>query len=262
MTYSNKHHKYGAIARNFNNDCKEKINPPTKTKMMLSSSGTVDSKCTIIFVRSPQIGKVKTRLSKTFGAETVLKIYKSFVQDVIETVKKHTDHIRISYYPMGAGDEVWEWLGDGFHYMPQEGKHLGDRMRNAFTRAFSDGFYRVVLLGTDIPDLPGSIIDEAFSKLSCHPSVIGPALDGGYYLIGFQQENFIPRAFDNIPWGTQHVLNKTLSVFKEAKQNIHILPSWQDTDDYKDLLALNKRIAEEKTIAHHSAGVLKTILLR
>jgi len=226
---------------------------------MRFSSGTVDSKCTIIFVRSPQIGKVKTRLSKTLGAETVLKIHKAFGRDIIETVKKHTDHIRISYYPMSAGDKVREWLGDGFHYMPQEGKHLGDRMRNAFTYAFSDGFYRVVLLGTDIPDLPGSIIDEAFSKLSCHPSVIGPALDGGYYLIGFQQEKFFPWAFDNIPWGTQHVLNKTLSVFKEAKQNIHILPSWQDTDDYDDFLALHKRIINEETVAHHTAAALKAI---
>ena len=227
--------------------------------MMHSSSLTVDYKCTIIFVRSPQIGKENTRLSKTLGAETVLKIYKSFVQDVIETVKKHTDHIRISYYPKSAGDEVREWLGDGFHYMPQEGKHLGDRMRNAFTRAFSDGFYRVVLLGADIPDLPGSIIDEAFSKLSCHPSVIGPALDGGYYLIGFQQEKFFPRAFDNIPWGTQHVLNQSLSVFKAAKQNIHILPSWQDTDDYDDLLALYKRIINEETVAHRTATALKAL---
>ncbi len=193
------------------------------------------------------------------GAETVLKIYKSFVQDVIETVKKHTDHIRISYYPMGTGDEVRKWLGDGFHYMPQQGKHLGDRMRNAFTRVFSDGFCRVVLLGTDIPDLPGSIIDEAFSKLSCHPSVIGPARDGGYYLIGFQQAFFPPQAFDNIPWGTQHVLNETLSVFKRAKQDIHILPSWQDTDDYSDLLALHKRIINEGTVAHHTATALKAI---
>ena len=222
----------------------------------------IDSKCAIVFVRSPQIGKVKTRLSKALGEETVLKIYKAFGQDVIETVKKHTDHIRISYHPMGTVDEVREWLGDGFHYMPQQGETLGDRMRNAFTRAFSDGFCRVVLVGTDIPDLPGSIIDEAFSKLSSHPSVIGPALDGGYYLIGFQQKNFLPRAFDNIPWGTQHVLNKTLSVFKRAKQNIHILHSWQDTDDYDDLLALHKRIAEEGTIAHHTAGVLKTVPLR
>ena len=228
--------------------------------MMIFSSRTVHSSCTIIFVRSPQVGKVKTRLSKTLRAETVLKIYKAFGQDVIETVNKHTDHIRICYYPMGAGDEARAWLGDGFHYMPQQGKHLGDRMRNAITDAFSDGFSRVVLLGTDIPDLPESIIDEAFSKLSCHPSVIGPALDGGYYLIGFQEENFFPQAFDNIPWGTEHVLNKTLSIFKEAKQNIHILPSWQDTDDYMDLLALQKRLAERKTIAKHSADVLNSIL--
>jgi rSAM/selenodomain-associated transferase 1 len=227
--------------------------------MMLSCSRTVDCKCTILFVRSPRIGKVKTRLSKTLGAETVLKIYKAFGQDIIETARKHADHIRISYYPRGADDEVREWLGDDFHYMPQEGKHLGDRMRNAFTRTFSDGFCRVVLLGTDMPDLPGSIIDEAFSSLSCHPSVIGPALDGGYYLIGFQQDFFSPRAFDNIPWGTQHVLNKTLSVFKEAKQNIHILPSWQDTDDYDDLLALHKRIVNEETAAHHTGKALKAV---
>ena len=215
-----------------------------------------------MFTRSPEVGKVKTRLSETLGTEVVLEIYKAFGRDVIETVKKHTDHIRISYYPMGTVGEVREWLGEGFNYLPQKGKNLGDRMRNAFTGAFSDGFCRVVLLGTDIPDLPGSIIDEAFSKLSCHPSVIGPALDGGYYLIGFQQENFFPQAFDNMPWGTRHVLNKTLSVFKRVKQNIHILPSWQDTDDYVDLLALHKRITKGKNIAHHSAGVLKAILLK
>ena len=229
---------------------------------MRPSSETVRSECTIIFVRSPRLGKVKTRLSKTLGAETALKIYKAFGQDVIETVKKHSDRIRIGYHPMGENEAVREWLGDGFQYVPQAGKNLGDRMRNAFKDAFSDGLCRVILLGTDIPDLPGSIINEAFLKLTAHPSVIGPALDGGYYLIGFQKEGFFPGAFENIPWGTEHVLDQTLSAFRTAKRNIHILPTWQDTDDYTDLLALHKRIAKEKTVAHHSAGVLKSVLFR
>ena len=214
----------------------------------------------MIFIRTPQIGKVKTRLSRTLGVEPVIRIYKSFVRDVIETVEKHTDHIRICYYPMETRDRVRAWLGNAFHYMPQSGENLGDRMRNAFTATFSDGFHRAILLGTDIPDLPGVIIDEAFSELSCHSSVIGPALDGGYYLIGFEQNGFLPQIFDNMPWGTQHVFNNTLSVFKKAKQRVHILPSWQDIDDYSDLLALHKKIINEETIARHTAATLNAIL--
>jgi rSAM/selenodomain-associated transferase 1 len=218
--------------------------------------------CILVFVRSPVVGKVKTRLGKTLSAETVLQIYKAFGKDVTETVKNHAEHIRIYFYPPEGKDAVMSWLGDEFHYLPQRGDHLGDRMQNAFADTFSDGFYRVVLVGTDIPDLPGSIIDQAFKKLSRHPSVVGPAIDGGYYLIGFKKKDFLTRVFDDIPWGTGHVLDKTLSIFKSANHNLHLLKSWQDTDNCEDLEALKKRIDRRETTARHTADILKTIQLR
>ena len=98
---------------------------------------TDESRCAVIFVRAPQIGRVKTRLSKSIGNERSLRLYQAFVQDVIETVARHTADIFISYYPNHQEAMVRHWLGESFHYLPQKGETLGEKMRHAFQERIS-----------------------------------------------------------------------------------------------------------------------------
>ena len=136
---------------------------------------------------------------KRLDRASVLRLYESFSLDVIEAVKQQVARIRICYFPADRGILVKEWLGHMFEYEPQKGRHLAERLKNAFLSAFSDSFGRVILVGTDIPELSQSLIAEAFQELESHMAVIGPSYDGGYYLIGFHRDGFEPQVFDDIP---------------------------------------------------------------
>ena len=214
-------------------------------------------RCALVFVRAPQIGKVKTRLSGFLDKASVLGLYKNFTQDVIETVKGQAEHIRICFHPSDQKDLATGWLGNNFEYVPQKGKNLGERMENAFLNAFSDRFTHVILVGSDIPDLPEGIIKEAFAFLDSRKAVIGPAADGGYYLVGFRDNMFVPQIFKNIPWGTDQVFKKTLSAFKTLHRSVHILPEWRDIDEYDDLLYFINKCKSGNAAARNTVGYLK-----
>jgi rSAM/selenodomain-associated transferase 1 len=119
--------------------------------------------------------------------------------------------------------------------MPQAGEDLGERMKNGFVEALSMNFKRVVLIGSDIPDLPLEFIEEAFTSLQEKDAVIGPALDGGYYLIGFKKETFSPRVFEGIHWSTESVFEKTLKVLQQEGLTVHTLQPLRDIDTVEDL---------------------------
>ena len=108
-------------------------------------------------------------------------------------------------------------------------------MANAFGLAFSKGADRAVLIGSDFPDLEADIIHEAFAGLSSHDVVIGPAKDGGYYLIGFGAGSFCPKVFSDMPWGTRRVFSKTMDSITKQKFKAYVLPEWQDIDTPEDL---------------------------
>jgi rSAM/selenodomain-associated transferase 1 len=143
-----------------------------------------------------------------------------------------------------------EWLGERHCYRPQTGKNLGERLKNAFDNAFEEGFSKVVAIGSDSPDLPVHYLKESFEVLQAHDAVIGPANDGGYYLIGFSKEGFIPEAFDNISWSTDSVFEQTVSILKRHGRNVYLLPLWHDVDtiaDLKSLLFRTRNTAFEKS---------------
>jgi rSAM/selenodomain-associated transferase 1 len=141
----------------------------------------------------------------------------------------------ICFYPNNALKGLKEWLGDQHHYIPQKGKDLGERMSNAFRKAFDTGFKRVVLVGSDIPDLPLEVIEEAFISLKEEDAAIGPAYDGGYYLIGFKEKTFSPQVFERMAWGTERVFEDTMKVLKNLNQRVHTLPYLRDIDTVDDL---------------------------
>ena len=216
-------------------------------------------RCAVVFVKAPQKGKVKTRLSKIVGPEIALNVYKRFAVDLIETLKNIECDITICYHPSHAEPCITRWLGDSYVYLAQKGKNIGERMANAFIQSFSKGFHSVILVGADIPDLTGKIIDGAFSSLQKYPAVIGPALDGGYYLLGFNSNTFIPDIFENISWGTDRVYEQTLTVFHKKSLQAHLLPTWRDIDTYEDLVCFYKINKKNRSIAQNTVSYLAQI---
>lgn len=192
------------------------------------------SKCIILFIRYPEKGKVKLRLAKELDEETVVTLYRNFVLDILDTLDKGAYALRIYYTPGRLREQVMQWLGKERTYFPQHGANLGERMKNAFAETFSEGVDYAVLIGSDIPDLPEALIAEAL-RSDTHEAVIGPSADGGYYLIGFGKETFLPALFHGIPWGTGTVFEKTMAVFQGRDSKVHILPHWRDIDRVDDI---------------------------
>lgn len=226
---------------------------------MLTSSKSLktadNSGCVIIFVKAPEKGAVKTRLAASLGDTTVLALYKAFVSDLMEMLKKGKYPLQIFFYPPDAEAKIDEWLGSSYHYAPQRGDDLGERMANAFHETFQQGFQSAVLIGSDTPDLPGSFIDEAFLSLKEHDAVIGPSIDGGYYLIGFRAGTFLPTAFEGIPWSTTEVFRKTTEILSDKEYQIHLLPKLRDIDTIHDLQIFfneynGKDFAESETMRY------------
>lgn len=130
--------------------------------------------------------------------------------------------------------------------MPQRGENLGERMENCFTEAFTMNFKRVVLVGSDIPSLPLDFIEEAFVSLKENDVVIGPSLDGGYYLIGFKDKTFSSQVFKGIPWSTEKVFEQTMKILEREGLTVHSLKPLRDIDTIEDLrnLSMGLRISE------------------
>lgn len=193
--------------------------------------------CIIMFLRLPEKGTVKTRLSTVLDEQAVLELYRCFVLDLLHTLSHGTHEVRICFYPGDAERNVREWLGDRHTYRAQTGNNLGERLEAAFGGAFADGFRKVVLIGSDSPDLPAGQLKEALDALEKADAVLGPSLDGGYYLIGFRAGRLLHEAFTGIEWGTATVFERTMQVLAEHAFNVHVLPLWRDIDTYADLVA-------------------------
>lgn len=203
----------------------------------------------LLFVRAPELGRVKTRLEKALDAATVLALYRYFVEDVMERLTGGGYDLIVFFYPPHKESIIREWLGDTVHLQPQKGKNLGQRMRNAFLTVFASDVGQSVLLGSDFPDLDTGIVDEAFTLLKKKHVVVGPALDGGYYLIGFQKAAFKGDVFSGIEWGTEHVFQQTLRQIRDTGLSSRVLPAWQDIDTHEDLSAFYHR-SKAKGLTH------------
>ena len=220
-----------------------------------------NKKCVLVFIKFPEKDKVKSRLSEAFDADMVLSLYECFVFDLLETLKKGTYALRICFYPPETNESIVRWIGKKYTYMPQKGNDLGERMKNAFMDSFSEGFSEVVLIGSDIPDLTIEVIHEAFA-FDLYNASIGPASDGGYYLIGFTNKTFLPEIFKGIKWGTDTVLKQTMELFKSHKHTVRVLPVRHDVDRPEDVQSLYSRnmdteFAASRTMRFLSANIGK-----
>jgi rSAM/selenodomain-associated transferase 1 len=208
---------------------------------LTENSANISCSCVLFFLKYPEKGRVKSRLSAEFDETLTIKLYKKFVHDLLTMLDKTSSTIVICYYPKDALDKFTMWLGSHHYYLPQKGDDLGQRMKNSFIDAFANKFEPAIIIGSDSPDLPLDYINEAFSSLKTHDVVIGPCHDGGYYLIGFTQNSFLPKAFDGIHWSTESVFAETMNIMINEGLKIHTLPKWSDVDTLSDLKALFKR---------------------
>ncbi len=190
----------------------------------------------IIFARTPELGQVKTRLAADIGNERALAIYERLLEHTCETVLRSGYRARVFY----AGDipEADLWSRAGFTRHRQSPGTLGERMHAAFSDAFRDGIRSAVIIGTDCPGLQPSHLHDAMNRLETSEAVVGPAEDGGYYLLGLTSP--IRRIFENKDWSTDTVLRATLSDFRELDMTYSLLEPLRDIDTIDDLEELKQ----------------------
>lgn len=195
----------------------------------------------IIFVKYPEPGFVKTRLAEKIGKREAAGLYRLFAEAILARTEDACFSRIIFYSPSEKKSEIMDWLGykTGVYY-PQRGDTLGERLSNAIEVTFKDGAGKVVTIGTDSPTIDKEVILRAFKELEHKPCVIGPALDGGYYLIGLS--SFHREIFEGIDWGTGNVLKQTKDRLNELKLDFTLLDKRPDIDSFDDLLVFKDEL--------------------
>ena len=184
----------------------------------------------LIFTRNPELGKAKTRLAKTVGDETALEIYKFLLEKTRDISSKVTSDKAVYYSKKIRENDIWD--SSTYQKHQQVGEDLGIRMLNAFKNGFKAGYEKVMIIGSDLYDLTSEDIENAFDELNNNDLVIGPAEDGGYYLLGMNSLH--STIFKNKNWGTETVRKDTLSDLKDKK--VKLLAFKNDIDVYEDII--------------------------
>ena len=191
----------------------------------------MDTPLLIIFTRNPVKGKVKTRLAASTSDEYALKIYKKLREHTRKAALESGVDLAVYYADNLPETDIF--FDPGTQVFLQDGTDLGIRMLNAFKQGFSDNYRRIALIGTDCPELTGDILNNAFELLQQHSAVIGPAKDGGYYLIGMR--SLLPELFINKQWSTPHVCREAMDILKRHKADYALLQELADIDNAEDL---------------------------
>lgn len=186
----------------------------------------------IVFVKNIKLGKVKTRLAKTIGNQGAFDVYTELVSVTEQATQKLKADKRI-YFSESIVETQW----NSHEKFVQEGVDLGERMKNAFIKGFNDGYNRIVLIGSDLPDIESKHIEAGLNKLKETKVVFGPAEDGGYYLIGLSKMHEC--VFDNKPWSQTNLLEETLTELEDNKITFSTLEVLNDIDTIEDLVASN-----------------------
>lgn len=200
----------------------------------------------IVFVKYPSGGMVKTRLSKTLGTEFAVRFYKAMAQhtfQVCHSLPEKDKDLFLFYDNAEMTELVKKWVPAGFSFHLQEGNDLGGRMKAAFYRIFRKGYKKVIIIGTDCPQINVNIISKSFEELSQHDVVLGPSSDGGYYLLGMNK--YFPYLFDNIEWSSISVLSETIKKIKAKKLEVFMLPRLIDIDTEEDIQKWLSQTEEE-----------------
>jgi uncharacterized protein len=228
----------------------------------------------VIFAKAPIPGQVKTRLCPPLTPDEAATLHGSFVLDMLERTKLATTTLKLpcDRYLACAPSSTHVFFKimeerHGVKVIDQVGDDLGARMNQVCESMFARGYRRVVMIGTDVPTVPLNHFGQAQDQLEHHDLVLGPALDGGYYLIGLKRKS--PELFMGIPWSTSQVLKLTQDKAATIGLKTALLEPWRDVDTLSDLQALieaniadSKKPKNERTFSSRTAGVLETLAKR
>lgn len=195
-----------------------------------------------IFAKFPEPGKVKTRLAKTMGFDAACDLYASFLRNLVENHHRQTYDLVLAFDPVEKEAEFREFFSfaqENIFFYPQRGGDLGERLFDCFKNLLKS-YKKVTIIGSDIPDLEGVLIQKAFQELSDAHVVLGPSEDGGYYLIAMKQPHDI---FHHILWSTDSVLKQQLENIHKRQLKISFLEKRYDIDTWKDLHRLKTELS-------------------
>jgi rSAM/selenodomain-associated transferase 1 len=193
-----------------------------------------------IFAKQPLPGAVKTRLAAATSAAWAARVAAALLADTLQRVAAVDARRVIAFAPASAHDWFATAVQGRFELEPQTDGDLGQRMRAFFTNQLRREADAVVLIGSDSPTLPIRLIEQAFEQLQASDLVLGPATDGGYYLIGCGRR--LPPIFDGIAWSSAHVLGETVACLDSAWR-LTLLPPWYDVDSLEDWQMLCGHVA-------------------
>lgn len=211
----------------------------------------------IVFAKAPVAGRVKTRLTPEITEAEAADLYEAFLRDLLERFVRLDVHVRVyvAGHPADLSDDL---VPTNVEIFRQEGSGLGERMGRAFIDAFAAGYDRVILTGSDHPTLPSEFIEYAFAALAPRRAVVlGPADDGGYYLLGMN--DFLPQLFEGMEYSHADVLTDTLERLPAAEIDVTILPTWYDVDTPRDLRRLAAELAAEGEVHTRTREVLSRL---
>jgi rSAM/selenodomain-associated transferase 1 len=191
----------------------------------------------LIFAKNLVEGQVKTRLAASVGNEKAFSVYKQLLQHTV-LITQDLPIDKIAFYTDFIEEEIWK--NNFYKKKIQHGNSLGKRMENAFKCSFTAGYEKVIIIGTDCFELNAEIIMSAFANLNKYDVVIGPATDGGYYMLGMKKE--YPFLFRNIKWSTDEVFSKSIALCTKNRLSFSLLPELSDIDEEKDLQRYEKQL--------------------
>ncbi|MEB3213563.1 MAG: TIGR04282 family arsenosugar biosynthesis glycosyltransferase, partial [Leptolyngbyaceae bacterium] len=228
----------------------------------LPKSSTICSHHIIVFTRFPEPGKTKTRLIPALGAEGAARVQTQMTEHTLATIQafkrtQHSSHNAVSVdvrFAGGTAARMQQWLGLQWAYTPQGEGDLGDRLLRAFDDAFERGARFVLAIGIDCPDITVDSLTEAFHHLASAELVIGPADDGGYYLIGLSK--LVPDCFHSIAWGTDTVCQTTLDIAAQLNLTVEKLQVLSDVDRPDDLPIWERALATSPLHTDYGLSIL------
>lgn len=225
----------------------------------------------VIFAKAPIPGEVKTRLCPPLTPDEAATLHGSFVLDMLERTKLAVAKLQLPFHRYlacapSSGLVFFKIMEErhGVRLLDQVGEDLGQRLHHTCVDLFAKGYKHVILVGTDVPTLPLSVYQEAFAMLSRSDVVLGPALDGGYYLIGLTKS--AEQLFTGVPWSTDQVLAVTQHKAKALGLSVEITTAWRDVDTIADLQWLitecredNRKPKQDRTFSIRTAGALQLL---
>lgn len=202
-------------------------------------STSPEKKALILFLKRPVAGRVKTRLAQTTGREKALRVYRALVRSTVEAAAR--SGADVFAFMDSPGDPGFVFPAD-FRVKVQRGETLGERMSQAFQEVFAEGYGKVVIIGSDCPQMSSEVLEDAFRYLNAAPVVIGPASDGGYYLLGMTV--YVPGIFALSQWSHAGVLAETLRILQGKRTGHALLPELSDLDTEADFERLKHWLTE------------------